>query len=231
MDFKMVSKLRVGRKAEREAVAEIPSPGGNPLVAIVAAANDENDSTVKFSTEIVKPCLCDYSDAYILITRDIKVADAENNTLVAFKNCYQFMRSVIRLNDEQVEIADHLDLTMELYNMLSYSDNFSGTTGSLYHFKRPDQNRTNAGAIENININSTSFKYQSNLIKKQVANSVNVAADVDPVVTLVHIAWENMKITVHLKYLSNFFRALKLPMKYKIINRIKLDKKLYNNHC
>ena len=29
---------------------------------------NENDSTIKFETKVIKPNLCDYSDAYILVT-------------------------------------------------------------------------------------------------------------------------------------------------------------------
>ena len=29
---------------------------------------NENDSTIKFETKVIKPFLCDYSDAYILVT-------------------------------------------------------------------------------------------------------------------------------------------------------------------
>ena len=34
---------------------------------------NENDSTIKFETKVIKSNLCDYSDAYILVTGDIKV--------------------------------------------------------------------------------------------------------------------------------------------------------------
>ena len=33
---------------------------------------NENDSTIKFETKVIKPNLCDYSDTYILVTGDIK---------------------------------------------------------------------------------------------------------------------------------------------------------------
>ena len=33
----------------------------------------ENGATVKFKTKVIKSNLCDYSDAYILVTRDITV--------------------------------------------------------------------------------------------------------------------------------------------------------------
>ena len=102
----------------------------------------------------------DYSDAYILVTGDIKVVGSNNDTKVAFKNCHPFTRAIIRLNDEHVETAHHLDLTMSLYNVIDYSDNYADTTACLYHYERPDQTKNNAGNIDNINYNSTSFKYQ-----------------------------------------------------------------------
>ena len=34
---------------------------------------NENDSTIKFETKVIKPNFFDYSDAYILVTGDIKV--------------------------------------------------------------------------------------------------------------------------------------------------------------
>ena len=32
---------------------------------------DENGTTIKFETKVIKSNLCDYSDAYILVTGDI----------------------------------------------------------------------------------------------------------------------------------------------------------------
>ena len=55
---------------------------------------NENDSTIKFETKVIKPNLCDYSDAYILVTGDIKVADIAADTNVAFKNCAPFTSCV-----------------------------------------------------------------------------------------------------------------------------------------
>ena len=47
---------------------------------------NENYSTIKFETKVIKPNLCDYSDAYILATGDIKVTNIGADTNVAFKN-------------------------------------------------------------------------------------------------------------------------------------------------
>ena len=36
---------------------------------------NENDSTIKFETKVIKPNLCDYSDGYIFVTGDITVVN------------------------------------------------------------------------------------------------------------------------------------------------------------
>ena len=49
----------------------------------------KQDDAIKLETEAIKSSLCDYSDAFILVTGNITVA-ADNNTDVAFKNCAPF---------------------------------------------------------------------------------------------------------------------------------------------
>ena len=97
---------------------------------------DDVQSIVKFNTETVKPFLCDYSDAYILVTGDIKIQNGNNDTGVAIKNYHPFTRASFKLNEEQVDNANNLDLTMELYNMLEYSDNYADTAAYLYQYKK-----------------------------------------------------------------------------------------------
>ena len=127
---------------------------------------DDGQSIVKFNTEIVKPFLCDYSDAYILVTGDIKVQGGNDNTRTAIKNCHPFPRASFKLNDEQADTAENLDLTMNLYNMLEYSDNYADTTASLHQYKRSESGN-NAGALNDLTANnSSSFKYQPGLVQK-----------------------------------------------------------------
>ena len=94
----------------------------------------------------------DYSDAYILVTGDIKVVGGGDLTNVAFKNCHPFTSAVIKLNDQQVDSAFDLDLTMNLYNLIEYSDNYADTAASLYHYKQPEQSRDNNIAIDDLSI-------------------------------------------------------------------------------
>ena len=83
---------------------------------------NESDSTIKFETKVIKPALCDYSDAYILVTGNITVTSGNDNTKVAFKNCAPFTRCVTHINDEHVETAENLDIITSMYNLLESSE-------------------------------------------------------------------------------------------------------------
>ena len=175
---------------------------------------DDVQSIVKFNTEMVKSFLCDYSDAYILVTGNIKVEAADDDTRVAIKNFHSFTRASFKLNNEQLDTADNLDLTMELYNMFEWSENYADTAGSLYQYKRPKQNKVN-NVLADLTVNdSSSFKYQSGLVQKQLKtrNSETADANIDPNFNAACRVWENIKIVVPLKYVSNFFRSLELHL-------------------
>ena len=63
---------------------------------------NENDSTIKFETKVIKSYLSDYSDAYVLV----------------LKNCAPFTRCVTHINIEHVETAENLDIIMPVYNLI-----------------------------------------------------------------------------------------------------------------
>ena len=157
--------------------------------------------------------LCDYPDAYIVVTGNIKVQNGNDATRVAIKKCHPFTRATFKLNNKQVDTADNLDLTMNLYNVLEYSDDYADTTASLYQYKIPEP-RDNNGNVVNLGITLSSFKYQSGLVQKQltIPNSGNVPANTYPNFANAHKVWKNIKIMVPLKYISNFFRNLELPL-------------------
>ena len=95
--------------------------------------------------------------------------------------------------------------------MLECSDNYADTTGSLYQYKRPEP-RDNNGNVDNLGTVLSSFK--SGLVQKQLAtpNPENVPANTDPNFANIHRIWKNIKIAVPIKYISNFFRNLELPL-------------------
>ena len=164
----------------------------------------------------LKSSLCDYSDAYILVTGDIKVAAGAADTNVAFKNCAPFTRCVTHINDEHVETTENLDIIMPMYNLIEYSDNYADSSRSLDQFKRNEFPMKNAGNPNNVALNnSKSFKYKASLLGKADGDDGN-----DRLL-------KNTKIVVPLKYLPNFFRSQEMPL---ISCKIHLELN-WNNNC
>ena len=96
---------------------------------------------IKFLTKSIESSLCDYSDAYILVTGDIAVkrknaADTADIALgaitqVAFKNYALFEKYSTEICDSLVDEANLINISMPMYNLIKYSDNYSDTSGSL----------------------------------------------------------------------------------------------------
>ena len=105
---------------------------------------------------------------------------------------------------------------MPMYNLIEYSDNYADSSGSLYRFKRNESPMNNAGNPNNVALdNSTSFKYKASLLGKATDADGNDRS------------LKNTKIVVPLKYLSNFFRSLEMPL---INCKIHLELN-WNNDC
>ena len=85
---------------------------------------------------------------------------------------------------------------MPMHNLIEYSDNYQDSSATLYQYKRdePPANLANNLATDT----SSSFKYKVNLLGNPVADN--------------NVARLNVKIVVSLKYLSNFFRSLGMPL-------------------
>ena len=150
------------------------------------------------------------------MTGDIKIADIAADTNVAFKNCTPFTRFVTHTNDEHVETAENLDISMPMHNLIEYSDNYADSFGSLYQFERDESPMNDNNNYLNVALdNSTSFKYKTSLLGK--------ADDVDGN----DRSLKNTKIVVPLKYLSSFFRSLEMPL---INCKIHLELN-WNNDC
>ena len=66
-----------------------------------------HENPIKFLTSSLESSLCDYSDAYVLVTGNITVVGANNNTKVAFENCTLFRKSRTEINDIFIDEAEH----------------------------------------------------------------------------------------------------------------------------
>ena len=96
---------------------------------------------------------------------------------------------------------------MPMYNLIEYSDNYQDSLATLYQYKRDEPPADIANDLTQDN--SISFKYEAELLG-------------DPTVAD-GIKRLNVKIVVPLKYLSNFFRSLEMPL---INCKINMEKRM-----
>ena len=150
------------------------------------------ENPIKFLTSSIESSLCDYFDAYILVTGNINVVGADDNTKVSLKNCAPFRKWTTEINETHIDEAEHINIVMPMYSLIEYSDNYSDNSRSLWQFKRDEIDGDNDLTVDGNHIpyNSSSFKYKSSLITNR----------------------NGVKIAVPLKYLSNFWRSLEMPL-------------------
>ena len=169
--------------------------------------NDESraaynvNSQIKFKTIMLKSSLWDYSDAYILVKGKITIAGAgndaaarqadEKNKGAVFKNCAPFINCISEINNRQIDNAKDIYIVMPMYNLIEYSDNYEKTTGSLWQYFR-DEPVDDDDDIED----SKSFKSKTKITGK-TPNDNNE---------------KDVEIMIPLKYLSNFWRTLEMPL-------------------
>ena len=120
--------------------------------------------------------------SYVLVTGNIAVVGADNNTKVAFKKCAPFRKCRTEIND--------INIAMPMHNFIEYNDSYYDTSTSLQQFKGDEIERDIDLTVDSNDIpnNSSSFKYESSLVTNK----------------------NGVKIPVPLKYLSNSQRSLEI---------------------
>ena len=95
---------------------------------------------------------------------------------------------------------------MPMYNLIEYSDNYSKTSGGLWQYHRDEPALTDAGTIKKFHVGDNSsalFKFKQKITGAAAAGGK-----------------KNVEIMVPLKYLSNFWRTLDMPLTNCKINLI-----------
>ena len=132
----------------------------------------DNPDTIKYDTRVLKPNLCDYAEAYILVDGTIRAEAADAATRLVLKNCTPFTKCNLEINDEHVNTAENLDIAMPMYNLIEYSDNYQDSSATLYQYKRDEPPEDNAIADLTVHT-SSSFKYKISLLSNPVvANNI-----------------------------------------------------------
>ena len=156
------------------------------------------NSDIRFKSTMLKSNLCDYSDVSILVKGRITItgqgADAagrqagERDKGVVFKNCAPFINCKTEINNTEIDNAKDIDIVMPMYNLIEYSDNYSKTSGRLWQYYKDEPN-------DNLT-DSESFKSKIKITGKAPNNGNK----------------KNVKTIAPLKYLSNFWRILEMPL-------------------
>ena len=90
---------------------------------------------------------------------------------------------------------------MPKYNLIEYSSNYSETTASVWFYSKDEATDFN-NEIENTD-DFKSFKYKAKLLENTVAQPAPNQANGIP---------KHAAIAASLKYLSNFWRSLEMPL-------------------
>ena len=155
---------------------------------------------IRLKTSMLRSDLCDYSDAYIVVKGKIVVTKPDNDAYdekLAFKYNALFVSCISKINNTLTDYAEDLDIVMLMYNLIEYSKIYRKTTGSLWNYYRDEPNSGTEGNINYSIKDSKSFNYKTSIAGKLEGNNVEK---------------DDVKIVVSLKYLSNFWRTLYIPL-------------------
>ena len=117
-----------------------------------------------------------------------------------FKNNAPFINCILKINGIQIDNAEDLDIVMPMYNLLKYSKNYKKTTGGLWNYYRDEKSNP-------LSTNSKSFKY-----KTSVTGNTYDIGDGEDNYDVNKVGKNETKIVIPLKYLSNFWRTLNIPL-------------------
>ena len=98
----------------------------------------------------------------------------------------------------QIDNAKYIDIVIPMYNLIEYSDNYSKASGNLWQYCKDIPAANNNGDIADFNgANATDLFNFTTKITDQTDNNGRIY---------------NAEIMVPLKYLSNLWRTLEMPL-------------------
>ena len=129
-----------------------------------------------------------------------------------FESYVPFTNCISRINNIHIEGAHDIDVVMPMHNLIEYSDNYSKTSGILWQYCRDEPALATNGDITDFNTFNADTKTFKIKEKITVQTGIN--------------GTKNFETMVALKYLSNIWRTLQMPL---INCKINLDLKWSKN--
>ena len=166
---------------------------------------------IRIKTLMLKSDLCDFSDAYIVVKGNITVTEPDNAKkikAVAFKNNAPFINCISKINGIKIDNVEDLDVVVP--NLLEYSKNYKKTTGSLWKYYRDEPS-------DPLSSNSKPFKYKTSITGHSYNTDEKITDDdgneVDnPEYDANKVGKNETEVVIPLKYLSNFWKILNIPL-------------------
>ena len=116
---------------------------------------------------------------------------------VIFNHFAPFTNCISEINNTQVDNSKDIDIEMPMYSLTEYSDNFSKKCGILWQFCK------DISAVDNYNV-------IVNFAENNLADSFNFK--VKMIGQTGDDGTKNVEIMIPLKFLSNFWRTLDIPL-------------------
>ena len=163
-------------------------------------ANYDAGNEVICNIDVLKSNLCNYNDTYILVRDDITIT-RDNGTQEEFKNCAPFFKCITKTYGTTVDDIEDLNLVVPIYDLIKYSSYYSDMTGSLWFCYKDEATDFNANIA-----NTAAFKFFVHKAKLVGETGTQPAPNVSEGIL------QYVRITVPLKYLSNFWRSHEMPL-------------------
>ena len=159
-----------------------------------SGGNYNVNKEIRIKALMLRSDLCGFNDEYIVLKVDITLEGDNNankqNKNLAFKNNAPFINCISKIDGVKIDNAEDLDVLTPVYNLLEYSTNYRQTTGSLWNYNRDEPSNS-------LSSNSEYFKYKTNIIGKAPEDNDSIT---------------DVKVVIPLKHLSNFWKALNIPL-------------------
>ena len=133
----------------------------------------------------------------MIIAAEAAAINNAKKTLI-FKNCTPFTSCIRRITITQVDDVQCINVVTPMYNLIEYSDNYSTTLASLWQYCRDEPAFANNGDITGFNEGNA----VTNLLKIKEKVTCQIGDN----------STNFFEIMVPLKYLSNFWRILEIPL-------------------
>ena len=141
---------------------------------------------------MLRPDLCDQSNAYFVFKATITITDLNNNAYdkqLTFKNNTSFISCISKTNNTLIDNGEDLVIVMPMYNFIDFSKIYSKTTRILWYYYRNEPNIGIGGADNNINFSikdSKSFDYKAGYKVTGQTERSNSERDVEIFVPLIN---------------------------------------------